>query len=40
MIVLVVLIPTVVIGTLIFVSKKEQDSLRLIKVKATNNPKK
>lgn len=40
MILLVVLIPAVVIGTLIFVSKKQQDSLRPIKVKATNNLKK
>ncbi|WP_298472534.1 hypothetical protein [uncultured Maribacter sp.] len=36
MIVLVVVIPAVVIGTLVFVSKKHQDSLRPIKVKANN----
>ncbi|WP_298506782.1 hypothetical protein [uncultured Maribacter sp.] len=36
MIVLVVVIPAVVIGTLVFVFKKHQDSLRPIKVKANN----
>lgn len=37
MIVLLVLIPAVVIGIVVYVSKKHRDSLRPIRVRATRN---